>query len=253
MESREQSEKVGYVLLDLSGQVIAADETMRNWLLDQPVACLLPDLDLTSVQIQGVSRTRLCRAGLEPVLASVEYRRLFNGTAELLLLRGSICTDFAETPEYRDVVTGLPDRRALEMFRTRWQADADGKLPHALLFLDLDNFKYVNDSLGHTVGDKVLGVLAERWRKALRGGDLIVRYGGDEFIALLAGVRSADDVRPIVDRLQSMTISPIVIDGHTLQIDVAIGVALAADTSQPLEELIVAADQAMYAAKRKSL
>lgn len=253
MESCEQVERVGYVLLGRSGQVIAVDETMQSWLHDQPLACLLSDLDVNSEPFQDTRRTRLCRAGFEPVFADVEYRRLFNSAEEQRLIRVSISTDSAENSEYRDVVTGLPDRRALVSLRNRWQADAAGKLPHALLFLDLDNFKQVNDALGHAVGDKVLGVLAERWRKALRGDDLIVRYGGDEFIALLAGVRSQDDVRPIVERLRSLTVAPIEFDGHTLQIGVAIGVALAADTSQPLEELIAKADQAMYAAKRQSL
>jgi diguanylate cyclase (GGDEF)-like protein len=97
----------------------------------------------------------------------------------------------------------------------------------------------------------VLAILADRWRKSLRGRDLIVRYGGDEFVVLLAGVRSNADVQPIVDRLRATTVTPIVIDGHSLRVSVAIGVARAENAAVPLEELLDAADRAMYSAKRQ--
>ena len=167
-------------------------------------------------------------------------------------MRIQLVSDSQSDDAYCDVVTGLPDRRALAVHRSRWERGGDGKLPHALLFLDLDNFKQINDALGHAIGDQVLGVLADRWRGSLRGRDLIVRYGGDEFVALLAGVRSPADAQPIVDRLRRVTMAPIQVGPHALEVSVAIGVALAQDAAQPLEELLIAADQAMYAAKRQN-
>lgn len=156
--------------------------------------------------------------------------------------------------EFRDAVTCLPDRRALELQRVRWQRETPAKqVPHALLFMDLDNFKKVNDSHGHATGDKVLAVLAKRWQKSLRGRDLIVRYGGDEFVVLLAGICSAKEVQPVIERLLSATAEPIDVDGRMLIVSATIGLALADDVMVSLDELLSAADHAMYAAKGRAL
>jgi diguanylate cyclase (GGDEF)-like protein len=241
---------VGYVLLDEFGQLIAADEFMCSWLGDRTLAELLPDL-----VIRGDATARqhmtLYPVGAEPTFSAIECRRLAGQGMTTLLLRIEIRGCSLEIPEtYRDAVTGLPDRRALAMHRATLLRDANGTFPHAVLFLDLDNFKQINDSHGHAIGDQVLAILVERWRKSLRGHDLLVRYGGDEFVVLVAGVSSRADVQPIIDRLRVVTNTPIKIGEHLLEINLSIGVATAKDSTTPLEELLESADRAMYAAKR---
>lgn len=243
---------VGYALLDVNGNVIGADEIFHGWLGGRTLAELLPEFTLDGKAGLIGRRTRFVPNGSEPALVEIESKRIDGAAGASFILRIEVAADTAAGFEYCDVVTGLPDRRALAAHRMKLLDDANGKLPHAVLFLDLDNFKQINDSLGHAIGDQVLAILADRWRKSLRGRDLIVRYGGDEFVVLLAGVRSHVDVQPIIERLRSATIAPIQIDSHSLEVSVAIGVALAEDAATSLEDLLDIADRAMYSAKRHS-
>jgi diguanylate cyclase (GGDEF)-like protein len=242
---------VGYALLDEGGNLIATDEFFGGWLGVRTLVELLPELRLND-GATGCQRIQLCFAELESTLAEVEWRRLTGQGIASTLLRIDISGHQEVIPEYHDVVTGLPDRRALAAHRGNLLRSENGKLPHAVLFLDLENFKQVNDSYGHASGDQVLAIVAERWRKSLRSRDLIVRYGGDEFVVLVAGVHSRADVQPIVDRLRAVTNAPIQIDGHLLKIGVTIGVAIAEDVTTPLEVLLDTADRAMYASRRQT-
>jgi len=152
----------------------------------------------------------------------------------------------------KDAVTGLPDRRALEHCRRSWQSrEPTEPTPHAVLFMDIDDFKQVNDRLGHAAGDRVLAELAERWEGCIRGEDLIARYGGDEFVVLVKQVSCRREVEPIVKRLTLATQRPIEIDEQTIKLSVTIGVAIAEDTTDDLGQSIAAADSDMYAAKRQ--
>jgi diguanylate cyclase (GGDEF)-like protein len=246
---------VGYGLLNAdTGEFLAADITLKDWLNGRLLGRLLPDFDLAIVSRSesSVEQTRICPHGGEAALALIELTRVRGDSHSWCVLRIQIAPTTTVT-EYRDAVTNLFDRRALEQHRLQWLQEATGDyVPHALLFMDLDHFKEVNDKFGHATGDKVLAVLAERWRKALRGRDLVVRYGGDEFVVLLAGVRSTSDAQPIVDRLTRSTAKPIEMDQHSIQVSVAIGVALADGAETSLGELLAKADQAMYAVKRRA-
>ncbi len=243
----------GYAVLEAAtGQLLASDTTFQNWLDERELLTLLPGLELALPEQPRSQTTELCRLKGQPSVAHVEITPLTSGGQQWLLLRVQLSANTSSSSEYRDVVTNLPDRRALESHRGKWKRDAAGeKVPHALLFLDLDNFKQINDDLGHATGDRVLTILAERWLKSLRGTDLIVRYGGDEFVVLLAGIRSEKDAKPIIERLVMVTSQPITLGDSLIEITASIGVALADDTAIPLEELLAAADQKMYAAKRR--
>jgi diguanylate cyclase (GGDEF)-like protein len=181
--------------------------------------------------------------------ASISVSEINGELGELLLLQIDIAPSTGAV--YRDTVTGIPDRRALEWQRQYWRHESKtDAIPHALLFMDLVGFKQINDQHGHALGDKVLQSLSERWQHSLRHGDLIVRYGGDEFVVLLRGIGTAKATRPIIERLERVTEQPLEFGSQTLQLQVTIGLALANDLSVSLEQLLAQADQSMYAAKR---
>jgi diguanylate cyclase (GGDEF)-like protein len=236
-----------HAVLTREGKIVAADAILRSWLGERTIAELLPELgQLTS---QHTSPINLLRVDQPPTAAILTLTEIEGELGALLLLRIELAPQ--EAALYHDAVTGLPDRRALESQRERWQSEAKTEtISHAVLFMDLDNFKQINDQHGHATGDKVLRVLAERWQQALRHGDLIVRYGGDEFVALLRGINSAPAAKPIVERLQKITEQPLEMDGQSLHVQVTIGLALASNGSVSLEHLVAEADRAMYAAKR---
>ncbi|WP_081673267.1 EAL domain-containing protein [Magnetospirillum fulvum] len=151
---------------------------------------------------------------------------------------------------YFDVLTGLPNRR---LFTDRLQlalANA-GRHGHvlAVMFLDLDLFKRINDSLGHGVGDQVLIETANRLSRCLREGDSVARLGGDEFTILLPQIEQVEAAARLAERLLSQIKQPIIVDDHELYVTASIGIAVFPDNGPGVEALIKNADTAMYRAK----
>lgn len=120
----------------------------------------------------------------------------------------------------------------------------------ALLFLDLDRFKNINDSLGHVAGDKLLQSVAERIRRCIRDLDSLCRRGGDEFMILLTGIRQRDDVRSIAQKIIHTMSEPHAIDGHQMTVTFSIGISLYPDDAEHSQALVMHADAAMYQAKK---
>jgi diguanylate cyclase (GGDEF)-like protein len=147
-----------------------------------------------------------------------------------------------------DDLTGLPNRRALLEEAGTVLATASARRPAALLLLDLDGFKEVNDSLGHHAGDQLLQQVGPRLRGALRSTDVLARLGGDEFAVLLreAGLDEAQD---LAERLRDLVAQPFTVEDIRLHVGVSIGVATAPVPAATVEELLRCADVAMYAAK----
>jgi diguanylate cyclase (GGDEF)-like protein len=150
---------------------------------------------------------------------------------------------------YHDALTGLPNRRLFDL-----EAESAVTLANregwslALLYLDLDEFKPVNDRFGHEVGDLLLKQVAARLQMILRSSDLLARIGGDEFIVLLQHTnnrRTSD----ICDRILKTLAAPFNVEGHSIHIGISIGVALCPNHSTSLETLKSYADSAMYRAK----
>ncbi|CAA7625681.1 Signal transduction protein [Candidatus Terasakiella magnetica] len=151
---------------------------------------------------------------------------------------------------YFDVLTGLPNRR---LFTDRLQIAIANAHRHsylmAIMFLDLDLFKRINDSLGHGIGDRVLIETAARINSCVREGDTVARLGGDEFTILLPEVEHMEDAAKLAERLIAKVKQPFMIDSHELYVTTSIGIALYPEDGGTVEALIRNADTAMYRAK----
>ena len=151
---------------------------------------------------------------------------------------------------HHDALTGLPNRALL--FERLDRALAPGRgdgVPCAVLFLDLDRFKDVNDLRGHDVGDRLLIAVAGRLRAALRAEDTLARLGGDEFIVLVDRVADTDAVAAVAEHLAAAVASPFLVDGHAHAVALSVGVALSGPGHARPEDLLRDADLAMYRAK----
>jgi diguanylate cyclase (GGDEF)-like protein/PAS domain S-box-containing protein len=151
---------------------------------------------------------------------------------------------------YHDALTGLPNRLLLQDRLT--QALAYAQRRHgtlALLFLDLDAFKLINDSLGHAVGDRLLRAVGERLSEAVRLEDTVARVGGDEFLLLLPHLAATEDAARTAQKLLDTFATPFSIDGHELHVSASVGAALFPDDGTDADTLLRNADAAMYFAK----
>lgn len=153
---------------------------------------------------------------------------------------------------YYDILTKLPNR---VLFYDRLKHSIDKSKRNntklAVLFLDLDNFKEINDSLGHQVGDSVLKILAARLQKRLRKSDTLARLGGDEFTLLLEDLGDLSSIGEISQSLIQVISEPIKIKEHTLYVTVSVGISIYPDDGQDTEGLLKCADAAMYSAKNE--
>ena len=150
-----------------------------------------------------------------------------------------------------DVLTGLPNRALLadrlqqEMAHCRRQ-----RKQLAVVFIDLDGFKHINDQYGHDVGDELLIALSQRMQAALRDGDTLSRIGGDEFVAILTGLSQPKDCESIMDRLLQAAAEPVEASGFVLHVSASIGVTLFPQDATDADNLMRHADHAMYQAKQ---
>jgi diguanylate cyclase (GGDEF)-like protein len=153
---------------------------------------------------------------------------------------------------HHDCLTGLPNRL---QFQLRLEHGVAYARRHAsllaVLFVDIDHFKQINDTLGHDAGDQVLVQFAQRLRQCVREVDTVARQGGDEFILLLTELRGANDAQQVADKIIAAIGAPFTINGEPLRVAASVGVAVYPDDDQSLEDLVEKADLAMYAAKRR--
>ena len=236
-----------WAVLDAQGRALAATAEGRQWLAEAGATDALADaLNRLSA---GLPSELISTANGPPLRCD----RL-DGAAGMLAVLWIIPQPESDPDLARDVLTLLPDRRALVDWVATWQRRS---APHAFrwaaLFLDLDNFKQVNDRHGHAVGDVALRTLAQRWQTCVRDDDLIVRYGGDEFVVLLRGAVDAADVEPVMVRLHAATAEPVVVDGVSLSLAATVGWAAAAAGESCIEDVIAAADRDMYSRKQRVL
>ena len=152
---------------------------------------------------------------------------------------------------YHDHLTGLPNRMlVIDRFNMAMsQADRNG-MKVALMMLDLDKFKEVNDTLGHHVGDKLLQAVAEKMTEILRKGDTVGRFGGDEFVFVLSDQKNDQNGLRVAKKIIDVFRNPFVLEGHSLRITSSIGISLYPDHGADIDTILKKADSAMYQAKQ---
>jgi diguanylate cyclase (GGDEF)-like protein len=151
-----------------------------------------------------------------------------------------------------DFLTNLPNRL---LFRDRFKQHLAMAKRHekkfAVIYIDLDRFKPVNDTFGHQVGDQLLVAVAERLKAQVREVDTVSRFGGDEFSILLSEVMSRKDVTTLAEKILLALNQPFLLDGHTINISGSLGIAVYPDDGRDMDAIMNKADAAMYKAKRK--
>lgn len=152
---------------------------------------------------------------------------------------------------YYDTLTSLPNRRLLldRLNHALAQARRFGR-SMAVMFLDLDRFKQINDTLGHLVGDELLKQVAQRLTACVRAGDTVARPGGDEFVIVLTEVAHLQDAARVAEKIIDAFATPVMVDGQQVHVTTSIGIAVyPVNGSEDVEELMIKADMAMYEAK----
>ncbi|RCW40716.1 PAS domain S-box-containing protein/diguanylate cyclase (GGDEF)-like protein [Halopolyspora algeriensis] len=270
----------GVVVIGEAGLIVSANPAARNILgfgEDELVGLSLPSWPMfdergNPIPLDDYPSRRTQRTG-EPQNSYVARLRRPDGQSVWLAITSrsltpdddpphSVLISFIDITEHRairarleheathDPLTGLANRTLVLQ-----QLSATLRSPHrahlmAVLFIDLDNFKVINDSLGHIVGDRVLQIAGERLRHAAREGDLIGRLGGDEFVVVAHSVIDHEEIRDLVERLRDSLSAPIDMDGRWLHVDASTGIVLIpSDDGRAAEDILRDADVAMYQAK----
>ena len=151
-----------------------------------------------------------------------------------------------------DALTGLPNRVMFaELLNHEIKAAQRYKRTFAVMFIDLDRFKFVNDTLGHEAGDKLLQEIAARFKACLRASDVVARLGGDEFVVLLQEARNQEDVASVARKLLAAAMKPVSVMGQECRVTASIGICMHPGVAQDEPTLMKNADIAMYLAKEQ--
>lgn len=267
----------GIVILDALGMVLSCNEnftTITGYDLADIVNDTIHFIDYDTLHVESINALEAVWLKGGKWRNEINVRRKNGGSFPALVGVASVERDCSEKAHFVLVVTDLSDIRGAEQ-RLQFLAHHDHLtlLPNrlltmerlaqvllrakrnseniAVLFLDLDHFKWVNDSLGHNMGDDILKVVGERVKEALRESDHFGRIGGDEFLIVLDPVEQLENIAVVADKVASVIAMPVMIDGHTIEISCSIGISSFPEDGSTCDQLIHAADTAMYSAKAK--
>ena len=169
-----------------------------------------------------------------------------------ILIRARQADQMLRLMAFHDPLTGLPNRNLFESELSRWLDRAQRvRRPLAIVFLDLDRFKLVNDNLGHSAGDRLLQEMSRRFRQAVRSDDFVARLGGDEFIFILPDVHDAKTLLPVISSVFEACDYPVEIDGQQVRVGLSMGVSFFPQDGAEIKMLMKKADEALYRAKEK--
>ena len=212
---------------------------------DEPIIGLTESRQLESGQVNWTLTTKTPLHDLSGTVVG-----LLGITREINELKRAEMT--LEHLATHDTLTGLPNRYLMfDRLNQLLVRAARYGLSFAILFIDLDGFKRINDSRGHDVGDLVLRGVAERLTRNLLAADTVARIGGDEFVVLLESLRAGPDATALADKIRSTVGMPFALPGGDAAVTGSIGIGQYPDDGRDAEELLKAADVAMYRAKRR--
>lgn len=240
---------------------VAVEEGPRRWLnyyddinralIEQRIESAIAGGEPQSFELMlnaGEANEAWLRHTIEPVVEDGQVSRIVGVVQDISVIRRADAT--IEKQANIDAVTGLPNRNLFcDRLHQALQVARRHRRQLALLFIDLDHFKDINDSLGHGVGDLMLATMGQRFRAALRASDTVARLGGDEFTILLDGIHGSRYCADVAQKLLEITQHPVMIGDHQVFTTASIGITLYPDDGRDVETLLQRADQAMYAAK----
>ena len=243
-----QAHVLGKTRWELHGVNLDTDEIWRAHVADLEARRPFRDFEFRAVAAPWLGQHRSLSG--KPVFDAHGGFKGYRGTSHDITERKRAEQTIAHMALH-DALTSLPNRVYFtgELERAFSAAHRDDT-KIAVLFLDLDHFKDINDTLGHSVGDKLLIEVANRLKSCQRGGDLVARFGGDEFVMVATQPYDPASIRYLADRITRTVAAPYGIDGHTVHTSVSIGIAIYPDDGLDTERILANADLALYTAKR---
>src|SRR5437868_9378613 len=237
--------ETGLVLLDLSLPDSFGLETFAKVYAHSPT---VPIIVLTGNDDQTIALSAVKGGAQDYLVKSRLDRELLLRSMQYSIERKRYQVQLEHQANY-DALTGLPNRNLLHD-RLRQAVYAQrGTRAMAVVFIDLDHFKFVNDSLGHSTGDKLLKAMGERLRSVLREGDTVARLGGDEFVLVLNDQSNEEVIFRAMQRITAKVAEPITLDGKELYVTASAGISLYPQDGRDVDTLLKNADAAMYRAK----
>ena len=216
---------------------------------DSPIV-VISGLDHTQTALEAI------RGGAQEYIIKSNYNSRQLGLAILSSIERKAYERHLYQLANKDELTGLHNRRAFNNYLRPWLVRAARwQRTETIMFMDVNNFKEVNDTLGHDVGDLLLLLIAKTLKTGLRACDMLARFAGDEFIVHLdaQSQESTEISATIAEKISALFVNPVLIDGHIIKTSVSIGIAFYPDHGTDTASLIKSADKAMYQAKKANI